>query len=540
MAGMFSTSMSVGRRTLAGFTMGQRVITVLAIIGLVAGGFIFTQWASKPSFSPLFSNLAATDASAIVDKLTSSGVPYQLTDGGQTIMVPKDKVYAERLAMSSAGLPASDKGGYALMDKQGLTTSDFVQHVQYQRALEGELVKTIESIDGVNSSVVHLAIPAKDVFADAASKPTASVLVSTSAGKSLSASQVQAIVHLVASGVEGLSPDDVTVADSSGKVLSTAGQSGIDAAGDVHAQALSDYQGRVGSDIQSMIDRVVGPGHAAVQVTADLDFDQTKTHSENFVANPSASPLSASTTTEKYTGYGTPVGGVLGPDNIGVTGGTSSSASPNVYSKDSSTLDNAVGKITEDRIKAPGAVKRLSVAVLLDTKTSGTLSQADVLKLVGTAAGIQATRGDVVNVTSMPFDTAASKTAQAELDAAKKATSAQGMTSMIKIGALALLVIAVLVISFLSSRKGKRTELTEAEKVQLEDLRQRLSLVDAKESVAIDSGRSGVRALPAAPGPEDAEGDRRLAVRDEIGELVERQPEEVATLLRGWLADRRS
>lgn len=538
MGGMLSGPMASARRTLAGFTIGQRVITVLAVLGLLAGGFMFTQWASKPSYAPLFTNLAATDASAIVDKLTSAGVPYQLTDGGQTVLVPKDKVYAERLTMSSAGLPASDKGGWALMDKQGLTTSDFVQHVQYQRALEGELVSTIESIDGVSSAVVHLAIPAKDVFADDASKPTASVLVSTSAGKTMSASQVQAVVHLVSSGVEGLNPDNVTVADSTGKVLSTAGQSGIDAAGDAHAQALTDYQSRVGGDIQAMIDRVVGPGHAAVQVTADLDFDQTKTHSESFLANPSAPPLSATNAKESYTGSGTPVGGVLGPDNIGVPNGTVSTAKPNVYIKESSTSDNAVGKVTEDRVKAPGSVKRLSVAVLLDTKTAGTLNSADVHKLVSTAAGIQSARGDSVTVTSMPFDTTASKTAATELAQAKKAQSSQSMTSLVKLGGLVLLVLAVLVISFLSSRKGRRTELTETEKVQLEDLRKRLSLVDAHSPAALENGNA--RALPAGPSPEDLENDRRLAVRDEIGELVERQPEEVATLLRGWLADRRS
>src|SRR5690242_5168193 len=187
--------------TFGAFTPGQKAVTIFAVIGLVAGGMLFAKWASKPTYAPLFSNLSSTDASAIVDKLNSGGTPYQLANGGGTIMVPQSQVYDLRLKMSGQGLPSQSDTGYSLLDKQGLTTSDFMQNVDYQRALEGELGKTIKSIDGVQGATVHLALPQKDVFATDTQKPTASVLVTTALGRTLSSDQVQSIVHLVAASV---------------------------------------------------------------------------------------------------------------------------------------------------------------------------------------------------------------------------------------------------------------------------------------------------------------------------------------------------
>src|SRR6478609_6191534 len=166
-------------------------------------------------------NLAAEDASAVVDELTSEGVPYELEDGGGTIMVPRDKVYSTRITLSGQGLPANTSdGGYSLLDDQNMSTSDFQEQTDFKRAMEGELAKTIEAINGVNTAVVHLAMPEKKVFSDEQDPTTASVLIDTSAGTSIDPEKVQAVVNLVASSVDGLDPDNVTVADSTGKVLS--------------------------------------------------------------------------------------------------------------------------------------------------------------------------------------------------------------------------------------------------------------------------------------------------------------------------------
>src|SRR3954466_14326900 len=184
------------------FTPGQKAVTITAVIALVIGGYFFATWASKPSYSILFNNLSTKDASAIVQSLQKSGASYELANNGQTIMVPQDQVNDLRLSLSSEGLPGDSDTGYALLDQQGVTTSDFMQHVGYQRALEGELANTIKSIDGVEAAPVHLVMPQKDAFADDSNKPTASVLVASKATEGLTTSQVQAIVHLVASSVE--------------------------------------------------------------------------------------------------------------------------------------------------------------------------------------------------------------------------------------------------------------------------------------------------------------------------------------------------
>ena len=219
------------RSLFSGFTGGQKAMTAIAVVAALVGAGLFVSWASKPTYAPLFSGLSSTDAAAVTAKLAEAKEPYQLADGGQTILVPQADVYQQRITLSGEGLPSGNGGGdgYSLLDKQSMTSSDFQQQVTYQRALEGELRKTIEAIDGVQTAVVHLAMPQEDVFTENASVPTASVLVQTSPTSPLKPAQVEAIVHLVSSSVPKLTADQVTVADSSGRVLNSGGGSGVSA-----------------------------------------------------------------------------------------------------------------------------------------------------------------------------------------------------------------------------------------------------------------------------------------------------------------------
>src|SRR3712207_362695 len=186
-------TMERARSTFSTISLGQKVVIGLLLVGLLGGGVFFFRWITAPTQAPLFSNLASTDASAIVDELNAQGVAYELTDGGQTIMVAKDQVYDLRLTMSGQGLPAGQDTGYALLDEQGITTSEFQQQVSYQRALEGELSKTLESLEGVRSAVVHVALPEDEVFVTEEAKPTASVLLDLAPGTALSGEQIQAV-----------------------------------------------------------------------------------------------------------------------------------------------------------------------------------------------------------------------------------------------------------------------------------------------------------------------------------------------------------
>src|SRR3954447_26503157 len=246
--------------TFKGFTPGQKAVTVFAVLALIIGGYFFATWASKPTYSILFNNLSTKDASAIVQSLQKSGTKYELANDGQTVMVPQDQVNSLRLSLSGEGLPGDAGTGYSLLDQQGITTSDFMQHTNYQRALEGEISNTIKSIDGVEAATVHRVIPQKDVFADNQDKPTASVLVASKTSQPLNGQQVQSIVHLVASSVEGLDPTEITVAGADGKILSTGGGEAVGTGGDNGDQAqTTSFQNRMNTSLKTMLDSVVGP-----------------------------------------------------------------------------------------------------------------------------------------------------------------------------------------------------------------------------------------------------------------------------------------
>jgi type III secretory pathway lipoprotein EscJ len=223
---------------MSGFSSGQKAMLGMAVLAVVLGGYLFMSWAGQPSYVPLFSNLSSSDAAAITQKLATNKIPYELAEGGEQIMVPESDVYQQRLDMAADGLPSSGDQGYSLLDTAGVTTSEFQQQVEYQQAVSDELEQTIESITGVSSAQVSVVIPQESLFSSSADQPSASVLVSLDPGSTLSAEQVQAIVHLVASSVEGLSPDNVTVADSNGDVLNAPGTD----AGNVAAGTMDEQE----------------------------------------------------------------------------------------------------------------------------------------------------------------------------------------------------------------------------------------------------------------------------------------------------------
>jgi len=514
------------------FTPGQKAVTLAAVLALVIGGYFFATWASKPSYSILFNNLSTKDASAIVESLQKSGSSYELANDGQTILVPQDQVDNLRLQLSGEGLPGDSDTGYALLDQQGITTSDFMQHVDYQRAMEGELANTIKSIDGVEAATVHLVMPQKTVFADDQDQTTASVLVASSAAKPLTGQQVQAIVHLVAASVEGLDPTRVTVAGADGKILSTGDGAAIATGGDSGADAQTvAFQNRLNTSLQNMLDSVVGPGHSAVTTTAQLNFDQAEITTKSYTSDPSVAALSESNTREAYNGNGTGTGGVLGPDNIQVPNGVSSSGGPGQYENSTSVRNNAVNETNEVRKTAPGKIDRLSVAVLLDSTTAGTVDSAQIQQLISAAAGVDPTRGDTVAVSAMPFDTTAAQQAQASLTQAQVAETSAKQMSLIKTGAMAVVVLFLVFLAWRASRRSKkRKSLSPAELRHLEDMQAALE----QQRLAELNGAIPMAALE-MPMP-DLEEEAREERQREIEKMVKEQPEEMAALLRDWLA----
>jgi flagellar M-ring protein FliF len=479
--------------------------------------------------APLFSNLASTDASAIVDELNAGGVAYELADGGQTILVANDAVYDLRLQMSGKGLPAGSDTGYALLDEQGITTSEFQQQTQYKRAIEGELANTLESLDGVQQAIVTVALPEEEVFASDEAEPTASVLLDLSPGTQLSGEQIQSVTNLVSSSIEGMASEQVTVSDTSGQLLSAAGEGVTAAAGDARSQMETDYENRLAANAQALLDRVLGPGHAEVSVRADLDMSRRDSTSTTYGYTEGTPPISAQNQTEEYTGTGAAVGGVLGPENTadaadGAAGGDST------YRTENSTENNAVDQTVENVETAPGAINRLTVAVVMDDTVAGGLNQAQVQELVSNAVGLDEARGDDISVASLAFDTRAADEAAAEMAAAREAEQQAQMWSLVRTGGIALGIALLVLVVWLRSRRRGDDEDEDDEPLEIDD-----GLMAELERLRVASSRDDTAVLDNRA--LELEAAERQRVRGEIASMVSERPDEVAQMLRGWLSD---
>jgi flagellar M-ring protein FliF len=519
----FSSARGRAGAVLADFTLGQKAMVALALVVAVVGGVLFMRAESRPSYQPLFTNLQAADAGAITQQLTSSKIPYQLADGGTAVLVPAADVDQERVALAEQGLPQSGNVGFSNLEKSGITTSDFVQQVEYQQALEGQLEQTIESIQGVQSAQVNLVVPQQSDFAIGTTQPTtASILVDLTPGTVLSSGQVQAIVHLAASSTPGLSASDVTVVDNHGDVLTAPGDAG-GTSGASDAQQTDDYDSNVATSLTSLLSRVVGTGNAAVQVNAVLDFNQTQTTTNGLQTNAAGQPVSAptgqTTSNNTYTGSGTPPSGVLGSSEP--TGNSGNGT----YTSTSSQITNAVGQVTQTVKQAPGQVQKTSVAVLLNSSAAHKVNDATIRSLVVAAAGLNLTGGDQLVVSSLPF--AANKPAAV---AAVGAGHSQLVDRTAEVAGLLLLIAAMIATTLWASRRRRPLY----QEIPLGELptASALALEYGVEEERDPTGELPVVGQAAALsfGPE--------AVLAQVNDFVTDRPAEAAALLRLWANDR--
>jgi flagellar M-ring protein FliF len=258
----------------------------IVLLASVAAFGSLIYWNSTPDYQILFSNLAQEDAGEMVAKLKEKKIPFQLSPSGTSISVPKEAVYDVRLALTAEGLPKGGGVGFEVFDRTSLGVTDFVQKLNYQRAMQGELARTIKQIKEVEQARVHIVTPKESLFVEEQKKPTASVFLKTRAGMTLSASQVEGIVHLVASAIEGLEPNHITVVDTSGRILSKRNDSSI--IGQMTTNQL-EYQRNLEEGykrkIQGMLEEVLGLNKAIARVSADLDFQQIDITEERFDPN---------------------------------------------------------------------------------------------------------------------------------------------------------------------------------------------------------------------------------------------------------------
>ncbi len=425
-----------------GLSQNRRVAIVA--VGLTAIFAVALLLLIQPpqQYAPLYSGLSADDAAAIIEQLRQQGIPYKLSNDGTTISVPADQVAKLRLALAAQGLPKSGTLGFELFDRSSFGVTDFQQRVNYQRALEGELARTISQLDGVRSARVHLVIPEQSLFTEQQQPTTAAVVLQVKPGSRLTDEQVRGVVHLVSAAVPGLQPEHVTVVDESGSALWSGG--GVAAAGGMsdHLKAQRAFETAMATQLQTIVARVVGNNNAAVQVSASFDWDQRQVDSEIFSPN-GTQPQVRSQQERVQTTEGTATGpiGVPGVDSNVDTYQEGAAGQHQQRSElRESTVNYELSRQVERVVQAPGKIQRLSVAVVLNSAAVDPAVAEHVRELVAAAAGIVPERGDQVTVSVVPFNTATAVEAVAGPALMDRVLEVARIGAMVLIPLLALLI----------------------------------------------------------------------------------------------------
>jgi flagellar M-ring protein FliF len=402
-----------------------------AFIALVVGGLM---WAKQPEFRPLFTQLSEKDGGAVIAALSQMNIPYKFADGSSAILIPAEKVYETRLRLASQGLPKGSLVGFELMESQKFGVSQFVEQLNYQRGLEGELARSIQSLAAVESARVHLALPKQSVFVREQHKPSASVILHLAAGRELGQGQAQSIAHLVASSVPEMAASNVTIVDQNGARLSDGGQKSS-AMDPNQLKYLHEVELSYVRRIEAIIAPLVGADNVRAQVTADIDFSQSEQTAELHKPNqnPADSAIRSQQKSESLENSKDAAGGVPGamsnqppgnatapldaPGAQAINSGNNVSAGVLVRRNDS-VVNFEVDRTVRYTQQPMGSVKRLSAAVVVNhitkidsdgKQTQQALSDTQkeqITALVKEAMGFNKDRGDSLNVTHSPFSQA--------------------------------------------------------------------------------------------------------------------------------------
>jgi len=409
--------LSQTKKMVAGLSLRQKLTAGVVAVAAIAAFAVLFFLVNSVSYRTLYADLAPEDAAAVVSWLKEAGYPYRIAQGGSAIQVPEDRVYDMRLELAGAGLPKGSGIGFEVFDKTSIGATDFVQNVQYQRALQGELERTISRFPQVKAVRVHIAQPRESLFLSDSKDPTASVVLDLKPGQELTQGQVKGIVHLVSSSVPRLSRDGVSVVDTTGELLSGNRDMGGDFQGLTAAQLAyrKQLEEHVRQKIQSMLDNVLGAAKSVVRVSADLDFDQVQVSEDRFDPDESVVRSEQKHFETDMAGGAGGIPGVTGGLADKLQGNTGqSAANGNTRQRRQETTNYEISRIQRQVSGAQGKVRRLSVGVLVDGIYKPENGQsvyaarspeeiANFERIVKAAMGFSRERGDEVSVVNVPF-----------------------------------------------------------------------------------------------------------------------------------------
>lgn len=516
---------------------------------LMLGFFAFLVFrVSSPQMAPIYTGLSLEDSAAITKQLQSMNVPFELRGDGDSILVPRDQVTTVRMTLAGDGLPSKGQVGYEIFDQQNtLGATSFVQNINNVRALEGELARTITSINRIKSARVHLVLPEHALFSRAQKDPTASIMLSVRG--ELSPGEIRAIQHLVAAAVEGLTPDRVAIVDDAGQLLASGGaddgSSALASETDDRAASLED---RLKTRIENMLTNVVGPGRARVQVSAELNRDRSTRTTETFDPNAqvvhSTETQSINNTTSGPASTGAVSVANALPGAAQNSSGSTTSSQQGSTTQETTNYDNS--KVTETATTDAGGIKRLTVAVVVDGSYTddgkGNLTYAprpqaelDQIKtLVQSAVGYDKTRGDDVQVINLQF---AQKPAVPAVG-----TSGPGLfdftrDDMINGAQMLVTLIIALALVFFVMRPLLKRVLTPETPLALPPSAE---LLPGGPVAVTGPGETSQMPDPAAEAASwmnsaKSVGEAQLQTLKTVGTLVDDNPKQAALIVRDWL-----
>ncbi|MCP3419345.1 flagellar M-ring protein FliF [Bradyrhizobium brasilense] len=524
-----------------------RLAAMVAVTAALIGFFAFViMRVTTPQMTTLFTDLSTEDSSGIIKELERQAIPFELRNDGAAIMVPKDKVTRLRMKLAEGGMPKGGGVGYEIFDKSdALGTTSFVQNINHLRALEGELARTIRAIDRVQAARVHLVLPEKPLFSRETPEPSASIVLRVRGA--LEPQQIRAIRHVVASAVNGLKPQRVSIVDEAGQLLADGAQSDADAA--VGDERRAAFEKRMRKQVEDIVSSVVGAGRARVQLSADFDYNKITQTSDKF--DPEGRVLRSTQTREESSLTADNSGQVTVANELPGSQSQDNAARARDQSKKSEETNNyEISRTTKTEVTEAGRVNRISVAVLVDGSYSknekGELVYQDRTKeqldriaaLVRSAIGFDQKRGDQVEVVNLRF---------AEPPAAQPIAEPTGLLGMLQftkddvmyVIELGVMMMLGLVVLFMVVRPlVKRIvaadvipALTGAGMPVLAEAHAESAATPGQALIPSGSGAAQLIDVAQIQGQVHAQAVHR------VGELAERNPNETVSIVRQWLSE---
>jgi flagellar M-ring protein FliF len=473
-------------------------------------------WGGRPDSVPLFTGLDAKDAGEVAAKLKEAKIAYEIGNNGTAIMVSAKDVYKIRLDLAAQGLPRGNKG-FEIFDQNKFGTTEFQNKIYYLQAIQGELTKTIEQMTEVEKARVHIVLPEDSLYKKNEKPATASIMLKLRPSSQLNPGQVHGIVNLVAHSVQGLKAENITIIDDNAHVLNDPTDDGSSGAISLsQLEVTKKVQDDLQKNLQSLLEQVLGSGKVATRVNVELNFDQRTVDKNTFepVVDDKGIVRSSQDVSEAYKGTAGQPGGVPGTtSNIpGYVTGTNNQSN---YEKKEAVRNYEINESKEKTVTALGSIKRLTVAVLVDG-TITNVQQDSIMKAVSSATGLNPLRGDVISVESIPFSTELAdkkKKDDADFDAEQR------NAMLIKV-ALGLLLLGALFFAVRAIARRRQTE---------QDL-ETISMGSSANDIMGDAPDLNKTKLT-------AQEIARKKERESIENFVKSQPEDVAQLLKTWLAD---